>query len=67
MPGSWTEAHGTLRRGRRMRVDVADLLGRQPRLPQRTLHCQLRADAVGGRLCDVVRISRQAIATHLRQ
>lgn len=49
-----------------MRIDVADLLRRQPCLPQRTLHCQLRTNAVGGRLCDVVRVSRQAIAAHLR-
>lgn len=61
------EALGTLRRGRRMRVDVADLAGCQARLPQCTLHRQLRADAIGGRLRDVVRIARQAVAPHLRR
>ena len=51
------------RRG--MRVDVAHLPRLKARLGQRSPHGQLRADAVGRRLRDVVGIARQAVAAHL--
>jgi hypothetical protein len=49
-----------------MSIHVGDVPRLQARLAQRARHGQLGAAAVGWRLRDVVRIARQAIATHLK-
>jgi hypothetical protein len=49
-----------------MGIDIADLLRLQARVRQRPLHRQLRADAISRRLCDVMGVTGQPVATHLR-